>query len=608
MRVFISYRRDDSMVTAALLYRELTSRPEFADAFMDIDDIGYGDDFVAAIDAALQQADVVLVVIGPKWAEMLQARLRGDDWVRHEVATALRLRDGAARPGRPALRVVPVLIGGAVPPAAVALPPDLAPLARLGMLAFDERALKASINSLLETLQEEGFEARARRLQDERRRVEGEHLQIEGERTNRTRGRVAAIAVGCALFLGASVHLFDLLGLQTRIATATMLLAHVAARSPAWSGVVVLVGIDEASERTIGKKWGPDWRAEHATFIARAASAAARTVAFDVVLEDEGKEEANAALARALKEAGKKPPVVFGVQSRGPDGAGFMREPFAALARPGIACAGIALGQSHVMPLAVLRAHAPATAASAASSGDDPPRDDEPILTAAFALAAYGGGGRAQLLNEGRRPVLVRLQPLRRTQTIEYFDTLRIDEPQPGCEALAPGDSVFVQLIDPYSLPPLAAPPQRIAYESVVNGDPATLALLKDRIVVVGTMLRGSDRFPLPWPAADRWGVELFAAQVDAMARDVAIRPVGRLAEWSWMNALALVGAVVGHRLRDRSRVKRVAVLATIAVIWGVAAVAWYHATWQLIGVPYDIVALFLGAWLANRNWRRPTA
>jgi len=121
-------------------------------------------------------------------------------------------------------------------------------------------------------------------------------------------------------------------------------------------------------------------------------------------------------------------------------------------------------------------------------------------------------------------------------------------------------------------------------------------------------MLRGSDRFPLPWPAADRWGVELFAAQVDAMARDVAIRPVGRLAEWSWMNALALVGAVVGHRLRDRSRVKRVAVLATIAVIWGVAAVAWYHATWQLIGVPYDIVALFLGAWLANRNWRRPTA
>src|SRR3954452_1920020 len=73
MRVFISYRRDDSMVTAALLYRELRSRPEFGDAFMDIDDIGYGDDFVAAIDRALHDAEVVVVVvIGPQWTEMLQ--------------------------------------------------------------------------------------------------------------------------------------------------------------------------------------------------------------------------------------------------------------------------------------------------------------------------------------------------------------------------------------------------------------------------------------------------------------------------------------------------------------------------------------------------------
>src|SRR4030095_11379910 len=97
MRVFISYRRDDSMVTAALLYRELASRPEFADAFMDIDEIGHGGDFIAAIDKALHDAAVVVVVIGPRWAEMLQARLRGDDWVRHEVATALRSR---ARDGR----------------------------------------------------------------------------------------------------------------------------------------------------------------------------------------------------------------------------------------------------------------------------------------------------------------------------------------------------------------------------------------------------------------------------------------------------------------------------------------------------------------------------
>jgi len=395
------------------------------------------------------------------------------------------------------------------------------------------------------------------------------------------------------------------IGLQTRVATATMLLARVAAPASPWSGTVVLAAIDEASERAIGKKWGPEWRAEHATFIARAASAAARTVAFDVFLEDKGDEEGNAALERALKETQQKMPVVFAVQGRSRDGGGAMREQFSKLAAPGIACTGIALGQAHVMPLAVLHA---ASAASAASRGGDQQRDDEPTLTPALALAAYGGGGRAQLLNEGTRPVLVRLRGQRRTQTIEYFDTLRLDDPQPGCEVLAERDRVFLQLIDPYTLPAFVAPPQRIAYERVIAGDPATLALLKDRIVIVGTLLAGADRMPLPWPAADRWGAELFAAQADAMSRDVAIRPIQRVAEWMLMNAYALLGAIVARRLRDRRRATRIAVLMAIAVAALAVAVAWYRATHQLIGVPYDIAALFIGAWLANRNWRRSPA
>jgi hypothetical protein len=144
--------------------------------------------------------------------------------------------------------------------------------------------------------------------------------------------------------------------------------------------------------------------------------------------------------------------------------------------------------------------------------------------------------------------------------------------------------------------------PQRIAYERVVRGDPDALALLKDRIVVVGTLLAGSDRQPLPWPADDRWGVELFTAQVDAMARDVAIVRLDPIAEWALMTGLALLGGVVGHRMRERSRATRVAVLATIAIVWMAAAVAWYRATHQLIGVPYDVVAL-----ASAHGWRTAT-
>jgi len=613
MRVFISYRRDDSMVTAALLYKELVGRAEFADAFMDIDDIGYGDDFVAAIDSALHDADVVVVVIGPRWTDMLQARLRGDDWVRHEVATALKLRAPGAGRGRGPLRVLPVLIGGAAPPAESALPTDLAPLARLGMLKFDERALKASLNTLLEAIQEEDFEGKARRLQEERRQLDEQQLRLDRDRTRRRRARIASVGAAFALFLATWVGLLDVFNLDTRIASATMLLARIVAPASQWSDDVVLVAIDETSERAIGRTFDASWRAEHAALIAHAASAAARTVAFDMVLEDPGVEAANAALQAALAATREKMPVVFGVQSLGDEGRGAMLAPFAALARRGIACAGLALGNAHSMPLAVDRkiaADAPIASSSAASSELVAPQTPAAPLPS-FALAAYSGGGRVELIDRAAQTVTVRLRPQRRSQVVAYYADKTLSDTEIGCNVLRKGDRVANQLIDPYDLPPLDKPPQRIAYERLVAGDPAALALLKDRIVLVGVLLRerpgrpDSDLIPMPWPARDRWGAELIAVQIDAMARNVAIRAMDPLVQWLLISGLALLGAYCGHRLRERPTALRIAVLTGIALLWVAASIAWYLSEHQLIGVPYGIVALALGAWLANRNWTR---
>ena len=351
MRVFISYRRDDSMVTAALLYKELIGRAEFADAFMDVDDIGYGDDFVAAIDDALRDAEVVLVVIGPRWAEMLQARLRGDDWVRHEVATALRLRAAASHVGRAPAAARPAgpdRRRDASPTSA--LPGDLAPLARLSMLKFDERALKASINTLLErstgglrrpgsplaggTAQAAGGAAAPRR----RAQAPPAHADRD---VSASRSCSSSPALGQPVRLHRPRH-----ARRQRDDAARRL---VGARTPPWSGEVVLVGIDEESERAIGRKFDPSWRAEHATVIANAASAAARVVAFDMVLEDAGADAANAALRSALAATREKLPVVFGVQApRGRRRRGAILAPFAPLVRQGIACAGLDGGQARI--------------------------------------------------------------------------------------------------------------------------------------------------------------------------------------------------------------------------------------------------------------------
>ncbi|MEO7709251.1 MAG: CHASE2 domain-containing protein [Caldimonas sp.] len=611
VQVFLSYRRDDSALTASVLYEALRDRPDIFSVFMDVDGISYGDDFVAVIDRELSRSQVVLVLIGPKWSDMLQARLRSDDWVRHEVATALGRRDPDRVEPTAAghLRVLPILIDGASPPSAQALPAELAALPHVSMLTFDARTRQASVNAVLEAILGETFEQRARRLADEaereRKRLDDERQRLEEELGLRERERrrrfwtlMGSAAAGFTLFLANWVGLLDLLDIDTRVASTTMMLAGLAApREAPWSGDVVLVGIDPDSEKALQRKFDPTWRAEHAALITHAASAAARVVAFDMVLEDPGADDANAALQRAVSATRDKMPVVFGVQTTAGDGEGVMLAQFAPLVRRGIACAGQRRALAHSMPLAVQRS-APAASASA----DPRARDD---LTPSFALAAFSGGGRVELLDEGTQTATVRLRPQRKTQTVAYYAGETVDKAQPGCDIVAKGDRVVSQLIDPYTLPTLRSAPRRVAYEKVVAGDPATLALLKDRVVLVGLLMPGKDVFSLPWPAGERWGVELIAAQVDAMARDVAVRPIDPIAELLLTSAMGLLGAVTVYRLRERSRAVRIGLLVAIAVAFVVAAIAWYRSEQQLIGVPYELMALGVGAWLASRATTR---
>jgi CHASE2 domain-containing sensor protein len=619
--VFISYRRDDNAMTVAVLKKALSDRPDIANVFRDIDNIAYGDDFVSVIDDALKAANVVLVIIGPRWVDALKARLGGTDWVRHEVAEALRLRAaGLADPALAATRlhVVPVLIAGAAPPPEDVLPEKIASLHRLSMLSFDEHSEQASINTLLERIQGETFEQKARRLEAEARqraeqarieaeqravearRQKDEHEQERQDRIRRVRALLASASAGLALFMANLFSALDYFNIDTRFAGATMLFASLAGRQEApWSGEVVLVGIDERTEQAIKRKFDTSWRAEHATLISNAASAAARVVAFDLVLEDEGSADANAALERSLSAARDKMQVVFGVQRNAGNGTGLMLAQFAPLVRQGINCAGTNLGQTGSMPLAVRRVD------TAASASDGRALDK---LTPSFGLAAFSGGGRVELVDEHTQKTTVQLRRQQKSQAISYYSGETIDDPQPACDVIAKGDRVFNQLIDPFVLPPLRTPPQRVAYENVVAGDPATLALLKNRIVLVGALLPGIDMIPLPWPAQDRWGVELFATQIDAMARDFAIHRIGPVTELVLITSMALLGAFTVHRMRHRSRIARTMVLLSIAVVFVIFAIAWYRFERRLIGVPYDLLALALGAWLArNAMGRKPT-
>jgi hypothetical protein len=124
-KIFINYRRDDSIGMAGRLHDRLAQTFGRDKLFMDVDHIPAGTDFVAHLNSQVAGCDVVLVVIGPNWLgvkdESGGRRLDNpDDFVAIEIAGALA-RD---------IRVIPVLVDGARMPKASELPDSLKPLAR----------------------------------------------------------------------------------------------------------------------------------------------------------------------------------------------------------------------------------------------------------------------------------------------------------------------------------------------------------------------------------------------------------------------------------------------------------------------------------------------
>ena len=123
MRVFISYRREDTSGQAGRLYDALADKLGAENVFMDVDTIDIGVEFKHAIEAAVSSCDVLFVMIGPRWLTAADSRgerrlSRTDDYVRLEVETAL---------GRN-IRVVPALVAGAAMPVSDDLPGTLSAL------------------------------------------------------------------------------------------------------------------------------------------------------------------------------------------------------------------------------------------------------------------------------------------------------------------------------------------------------------------------------------------------------------------------------------------------------------------------------------------------
>jgi hypothetical protein len=147
-RLFISYRRGDSAGEAARLYDAITRHFGAHNVFMDID-LRPDTDFVERIRQAIGVCDVMLVIVGPRWATVQSSdgspRLADpEDFVRLEVEAGLR---------RPNVAVIPVLVAGASMPEPERLPQGIRPLARLNALEISDPRWRHDFDRLIDALE-----------------------------------------------------------------------------------------------------------------------------------------------------------------------------------------------------------------------------------------------------------------------------------------------------------------------------------------------------------------------------------------------------------------------------------------------------------------------
>jgi hypothetical protein len=149
MAVFINYRREDSEGDTRAIYNRLAAETDAGNLFLDVEAIGAGENWRTSIDNTLKKVQAVLVIIGPHWLELLNARIaaKAFDPVRMEIAASLN---------KPGVQVIPVIVNGARLPAQDALPEDVRGLTDLNAIEVRGSTWTTDVARLIKALRQSG--------------------------------------------------------------------------------------------------------------------------------------------------------------------------------------------------------------------------------------------------------------------------------------------------------------------------------------------------------------------------------------------------------------------------------------------------------------------
>lgn len=167
-KIFINYRQDDTSWSAQALYQELITHFPENIIFKDFNTIAPGEDFVESISHALEDCNVLLILIGKQWLTIQDkngARRIDNphDYVRLEIATALKRN----------VRVIPVLFDDTPMPESYELPEDLKKITTRQYVEIDKKRFESDTEKLVKAIQAILDAGKARNFGDGARQVEG---------------------------------------------------------------------------------------------------------------------------------------------------------------------------------------------------------------------------------------------------------------------------------------------------------------------------------------------------------------------------------------------------------------------------------------------------
>ena len=559
-KIFISYRRADTSVHADAIYRRLTEQFGESNVFFDVEKIDLGDEFARIIDERIASCDVVLVLIGPKWLALdVAGRRRLDqpgDYVRREIAAALS-RD---------IRVIPVLVGGAGMPAKDDLPEEVAALATRSALEVSDTRLNQDIDDLIAQLGG--------------RRIGQALRELVARLKLRRRARVIVPVCVLIMFIAAWVQLFDRFGgWDTSIASYTMELGSLF-RSPQPSDQIAIVAITQDTERHVGRPLDKTWRREHAQLIDALSRSGAKSIAFDMYLNEPGPHD-NELIAAMQSAKARGTAVIFGTER----GASPVADVEQAASGIGLLCAGTQQGQATLAPLAV----------------------DGKRKLAALSVLAANQGGLIEEIDQENRQIFLRTPAgqLKRIKfsTIEQVSKEQVSKPRGDCPVLEEGDTVAQLIIEFCALKQLRDPARRHRYEDI-SAELGAGDRFTGKIVLVGQE-NESDTMNVGFRNEERYGFEVHADMLNTLLKGTRIHPVGLWEQFFVMLAMGALGAAPRFYRPLASPVLRRCYLGAVLASY-IALAIWLYVKYEvLLNMLYHLGTLFIAYWALGKAARR---